>query len=92
MAEVLEQVRYGVMKAGSTVIYTNGASRSAVNTAISLNALRKAARTLESNRARRVTSRLAPGVNYATRAVQPAYIVFVHTDAVADVRNLTGFT
>lgn len=92
MAEVMEQVRYGVLKAGSTVIYGNGSSRSAVNTAISLNALRKAARTLESNRARRVTSRLAPGVNYGTRAVQPAYIVFCHTDAVADFRNLAGFT
>ena len=92
MAEVMEQVRYGTLKAGSTVIYTNGSARSAVNTAISLNALRKAARTLESNRARRVTSRLAPGVNYGTRAVQPAYIVFCHTDAVADFRNLAGFT
>ena len=91
MAEVMEQIRYGVMKAGSTVMYSNGASRSAVNTAISLNALRKAARTLESNRARRITSRLAPGVNFGTRAVQPAYIVFCHTDAVSDVRNLTGF-
>ena len=91
MAEVMEQIRYGVMKAGSTVMYANGASRSAVNTAVSLNALRKAARTLESNRARRITSRLAPGVNFGTRAVQPAYIVFCHTDAVSDVRNLTGF-
>ncbi len=92
LAEVMEMVRYGVLKAGSTVIYTNGSSRSAVNTAISLNSLRKAARTLESNRSRRVTSRLAPGVNFGTRAVQPAYIVFVHTDAVADIRNLPGFT
>jgi N4-gp56 family major capsid protein len=92
LAEVMELVRYGVLKAGSTVIYANGASRSAVNTAITLNSLRKAARTLESNRARRVTSRLAPGVNFNTRAVQPAYVVFCHTDAVADVRNLTGFT
>lgn len=92
LAEVMEMVRYGVLKAGSTVIYANGSSRSAVNTAISLNALRKAARTLESNRARRVTSRLAPGVNFGTRAVQPAFIVFCHTDAVADVRNLPGFT
>lgn len=92
MAEVLEMVRYGVVKAGSTVIYGNGSSRSAVNTVISLNALRKAARTLESNRAKRVTSRIAPGVNYATRAVQPAFIVFCHTDCVADVRNLAGFT
>lgn len=92
LAEVMEMVRYGVLKAGSTVIYANGSSRSGINTAISLNALRKAARTLESNRARRVTSRLAPGVNFGTRAVQPAYIVFVHTDAVADIRNLPGFT
>ena len=92
LAEVMEMVRYGVLKAGSTVIYSNGSSRSAINTAITLNTIRKAARTLESNRSRRVTSRLAPGVNFATRAVQPAYVVFCHTDAVADVRNLAGFT
>jgi N4-gp56 family major capsid protein len=92
LAEVMELVRYGVLKAGSTVVYGNGSSRSAVNTAISLNAIRKTARTLESNRARRVTSRLAPGVNFGTRAVQPAYVVFCHTDAVSDVRNLPGFT
>lgn len=92
MAEVLELVRYGILKAGSVVVYANGASRASVNTVVSLNALRKAARTLESNRAKRVTSRIAPGVNFATRAVQPAFVVFVHTDAVADIRNLPGFT
>ena len=92
MAEVLELVRYGVLKAGSTVVYSNGNSRASVNTPISLNALRRSARTLESNRAKRVTSRLAPGVNFGTRAVQPAFIVFVHTDAVSDIRNLPGFT
>ena len=92
LAEVMELVRYGTLKAGSTVIYANGSSRSAINTAISLNAIRKTARTLESNRCRRVSSRLAPGVNFGTRAVQPAFIVFCHTDAVADIRNLPGFT
>ena len=92
LAEVMELIRYGVLKAGSTVIYSNGSSRASVNTPISLNALRKAARTLESNRARRVTSRLAPGVNFGTRAVQPAYVVFCHTDAESDIRNLPGFT
>ncbi len=92
MAEVMELVRYGVLKAGSTVVYANGTTRAGINTAISLNAIRKAARTLESNRCRRVTSRLAPGVNFGTRAVQPAYVVFCHTDAVADIRNLPGFT
>ena len=92
IAEVMELVRYGILKAGATVIYTNGSSRASVNTPISLNVLRRAARTLESNRAKRVTQRLAPGVNFGTRAVQPAYLVFIHTDGVADVRNLPGFT
>jgi N4-gp56 family major capsid protein len=92
LAEVMELVRYGVLKAGSTVIYANGTTRVGVNTAIAINTIRKAARTLESNRARRVSSRLAPGVNFATRAVQPAFIVFCHTDCVSDVRNLPGFT
>lgn len=92
LAEVLELVRYGVLKAGSTVIYGNSTTRGNVNTTISLNALRKAARTLESNRAKKVTQRVAPGVNFGTRAIQPAYLVFMHTDAVSDVRNLPGFT
>jgi len=92
MAELMEKVRYGVLKAGSIVVYANGTTRAGINTPISLNALRKAARTLESNRARRVTSRVAPGVNFNTQAVQPSYIVFVHTDAEADIRNLPNFT
>ena len=92
MGEILELVRYGVLKAGTQVIYTNGSSRGSVNSPISLNKIRQAARVLESNRARRITQKLAASVNFATRAVQPAYLVFVHTDAEADVRNLPNFT
>lgn len=92
MGEILELVRYGVLKAGTQVIYANGSSRGSVNTPISLNKIRQAARVLESNRARRVTQKLAPSVNFGTKAVQPAYLVFVHTDAESDVRNLPNFT
>lgn len=91
LGEAMELIRYGVLKAGSTVIYANGTSRSGIANAISLNTLRKAARTLESNRAKRVTQRIAPSPNFETAPIQPAYIVFVHTDMVADVRNLAGF-
>lgn len=92
MGEILELVRYGVLKAGTQVIYSNGASRGSVNSPISLNKIRMAARVLEANRARRITTKLSPSVNFATKAVQPAYLVFVHTDAEADVRNLPNFT
>lgn len=92
MGEILELVRYGVLKAGTQVIYCNGSSRASINTPISLNKIRQAARVLEANRARRITTKLAPSVNFGTKAVQPAYLVFVHTDAEADTRNLPNFT
>jgi N4-gp56 family major capsid protein len=92
MGEVLELVRYGVCKAGTQVIYTNGSARSSVNTPISIGKLRLASRILESNRAKRVTDKLSPSVNFATQAIMPAYLVFHHTDGTADVRNLPDFT
>lgn len=92
MGEILELVRYGILKAGTQVVYANGSSRTSVNTPISLNKLRQCARVLEANRARRVTSKLSSSVNFGTKEVQPAYLVFVHTDAEADVRNLPNFT
>ena len=92
MAEVAEKIRFGVIKAGTNVIYSNGSSRAAVNTAISLNKLRQAARTLELARARQVTQRLGTGPDFGSAPVEPGYIVFVHTDMEADIRNLPGFT
>lgn len=92
MAEVAEKIRYGVIKGGTSVIYANGSSRAAVNTAISLAKLRQAARSLESARAKMVTSRLSPGPDFGTAPVEPGYLVFVHTDIEADIRNLPGFT
>jgi N4-gp56 family major capsid protein len=91
MGECAELVCYGVIKAGSSVIYGNGTSRAAVNTAVTLNKLRLAARTIESNRGKKVTKKIKAGPNYGTTAVEPGYIVFHHTDATADIRELPHF-
>lgn len=92
MAELMEKIRYGIVKAGSVVVYANGTTRAGINTVITLNALRKMARTLMSNRAKFVTTMVKPGPDIGTRSVQPAFLVFVHTDVMADCRNLAGFT
>lgn len=92
LAEVAELVAYGAVKAGTSVIYTNGSSRSAVNTAISLAKLRSAARALEANRGKKITECIKPGPNFGTSSVESAYIVFMHTDMTSDVRDLPGFT
>ena len=92
LAEVAELVAYGQIKAGSNIIYANGSTRDGVNKAVTLGKLRLAARTLESNRAMRVTSAVKPGPNFGTASVEPAYLVFHHTDLNSDIRDLPGFT
>jgi N4-gp56 family major capsid protein len=91
MASIEELISYGVVRGGTNVVYANGSARASVNTTITLNKLRQAARQLESAHAQLVTEKLAASVNYGTSAVEPSYLVFIHTDMEADVRNLTGF-
>lgn len=91
MGTIEELISYGVVRGGTNVVYANGSDRTDVNTGISLNRLRQAARQLESAHASRVTEKLAAGPNFNTEAIPPAYLVFVHTDLDADVRNITGF-
>lgn len=92
LGEVAELVCYGAIKAGSSVIYANGSTRLGLNTPISLDKLRAAARAMESNRGKRVTSKIGAGSNFDTSPVEAAYVVFIHTDTEADVRDLPNFT
>lgn len=92
IALVREMIRYGVLKACTNVFYAGGgASRAAVNTKISLNLLRKISRNLQANHAKRITGILSPSAMIATKPVEASYLVFVHTDAEADIRDLQGF-
>ena len=92
MAEVAELVCFGQIKSGTSIVYANGTTLVGVNSAVSINRLRLCARTLESNRAKRVTSAVKPGPDFGTSSVEPAYLVFHHTDCNADIRDLPGFT
>jgi len=91
MASIEELISYGVVRGGTNVVYANGASRAAVNTAVTINKLRQAARQLESAFAQMVTEKLAASVNFGTSAVEPGYLVFIHTDMEADFRNIASF-
>lgn len=92
MAEVAELICHGQIKAGSNVIYANGSTRAGINTALTLNSLRQSARTLESNRANKITSSIKAGPNFDTSPVEESYVVFIHTDLSSDVRDIAGFT
>lgn len=91
MGEVAELLAHGKIKAGTNVIYANGSTRAGLNSIISIGKLRAAARAMESNRANHVTKVINPGPSFGTSAVAPSYIVFIHTDTSADVRDLPHF-
>ncbi|MFH1302216.1 MAG: N4-gp56 family major capsid protein [Planctomycetota bacterium] len=92
LGEVAELVCYGAVRAGTSVIYSDGSTRGAVASKLTIGMLRKAARALEKNRATRVTSVVKAGPNFGTAPVESAYCVFIHTDCESDVRDLAGFT
>ena len=87
-----EALLSGVVKAGTNVQYANGASRAAVNTTISLNGLRAVVRTLQANKATKVSKILDGSANINTTPVEGAFVAVCHTDVAADIRGLTGFT
>jgi len=87
-----EQVLYSVLKGGSNVFYANGASRSAVNTAVTLGKIRAVVRALQAAKAKKITSVLGPSPNISTKPVEAAYVCVAHTHLAADIRGLTGFT
>ena len=90
-AQMIEKMRFGILKAGTNVLYANGAARNAVNTAITINLQRRAVRALKRQNARFITSIVRSTPSYGTENVAPGYVALIHPDLEADVRNLTGF-
>lgn len=90
-ALTIEKVDFGVIKAGTNVVYSNGTARTAVNTALTRPVLRRATRALKRQNAMTITSIVSASPNYATTPVAPAYIALCHVDCEGDIRDLTGF-
>lgn len=91
MGLIREMVRYGKMKACSTVQYAGGTTRATVDEGISYNLLSLMSRTLLANGAAMKTSILAPGPAYDTSAIEAGFLVFCHTDCEHDIRRLEDF-
>lgn len=91
MAELVETIIWGVVKAGTSVIYNNGTARNQVNTKLVLQSIRLAVRTLRANRGKPITRILDASPDYNTRAVEAAFVAVGHTDIESDIRTLAGF-
>ncbi|MCH8505363.1 MAG: N4-gp56 family major capsid protein [Ectothiorhodospiraceae bacterium] len=90
-AEMIETMRFGIVKAGTNVFFSNGSTRSAVNTPLTKSLQRRVTRALKRQRARKVTSVIRSTPSYATEAVAPSFIGLAHTDLESDIREMDGF-
>jgi len=90
-AQQIENMRFGKLIAGGNFGYTNGATRSAVNTPLTIAAQRKAIRALKGQNARPITTIVRSTPSYGTEAVAPAFIGLIHPDLEADLRNHSQF-
>ncbi|MDE4303623.1 N4-gp56 family major capsid protein [Phaeobacter gallaeciensis] len=92
LGRTIEALTYGTVKAGTSVFYANGTTRSGVNTAITLNKQRAVTRYLKGQKAKKITRMLSGSPDYSTSPIEAAYIAVGHTDCEADIRGLAGFT
>lgn len=93
-AETKELILWGVLRAGTNAFYSGTASptaRTGVNDTITLNLQRAVVRSLNSQRAKKITSVVSASPRYATEAVAPSYVAFGHTDLEQDIRDMDGF-
>lgn len=91
-AQMIEKMRYGVVKAGTNVQYANGALRTAVNTALTTAMQRKAVRALKRQNARPITTIVRSTPSFGTENVAPGFVGLIHPDLEGDIRTMTGFT
>lgn len=90
-AQMMELVRYNVLKAGSAVFYANGSARNAVNTVISTTMQRRVLKELKRQNAKPITSVVRSTPSYGTVNVKGAYIAVGHSDIQANVEDMVGF-
>jgi len=92
-AETIEMVTWGVIRGGTNVIYAAAADtvRADVNDPITLSVQRSAARFLQAQRGKPMSSKMSSSVQWATEALAPGFLAFGHTDLDSDVRDITGF-
>ena len=75
----------------ATLIYANGASDGAVNTAVELQDIKSAINTLDRNSAMTFTAMTTGSTNIGTAPILPAFWLLCHSDVAVDIAGLTGF-
>ena len=91
-ANMLELVRFGILKAGTNVYRAGGAaSRDAISKGLTIGLQREIVRGLKRQNARTITKIVGAGAGFSTEPIAAAYIAVTHVDLETTIRKLPGF-
>jgi N4-gp56 family major capsid protein len=91
MGNQQELLTWDVLRAGTSVVYTNGTVRTDVNTPIDRDAIGSVVSSLKNNHAKKLTKMISASSNFGTVPVAPSFIVVGHTNLERDFRDMDGF-
>jgi len=93
IADTIEVIRIAKLKAGSNIFYANNvATRLLVNSPPLASDLKRIVRSFNRRKARPISSIVKASASIATEPVAPSFFAMCHTDLIADLKNMTGFT
>lgn len=87
----IDQVRRDVLVAGTSVAYSNGANRAAVNTILSAGLLKQAVRALKRQNAKKMKQAMSANGNIATQGLRASFVGIIHPDTEATLKSITGY-
>ena len=91
-ARKIETLTYNVVKAGSNVIYADGAAnRAGVVDVLTETDLEAAIATLEENNAEEIGDFVTSSPSYETIPVQPTFVGYCHTNIAPTIRKMASF-
>lgn len=90
-AQMIETMRFNILKAGTNVEYANGSDRTDVNTVLTIGIQRKITRTLKRQNAKKITTVIRSTPSYGTQAVAASYVALCHPDLEGTLRGIDGF-
>ena len=87
-----ERLMWGELRSGTNVFYANGSTRSAVNTAPTLEMVQHVTQELETQHAMPHSKIIGGSVLINTTPIEEAFVAFCHTHLSHDIRAMPGFT
>lgn len=92
-AETVEELRINIIRAGTNVFYANGVStRGTVNSPPTRGDFRKIYRYFKKYKAREIGKIIKASAMVSTEPVADSYFAMGHTDLLADIKGISGFT